>query len=102
VYMGLMFHDITLSINNYDALLCGWSQLNLIEDITFSAGGSNYCSCDEARQNIIDNFNWNIIDGGPTIDCDETKVVEEFFTPELVKKIDILGRETNKNKHYTK
>ena len=42
---------------------------------------------------IINNFNWNIIDGGLSIDCNETKLEEQFFTNEVVKKIDILGRE---------
>jgi len=95
MYMGLMLHGVTLSINNYDALLCGWSQLNLIDNITFSGGDSNYCDCNEERQNIIDIFNWNIIDAGfSDNNCGETEIEEETVAKQRVKIIDIHGRET--------
>ncbi|MDC0189465.1 BspA family leucine-rich repeat surface protein [Flavobacteriales bacterium] len=53
-----------LSIENYDALLIGWSELELQENIDFNGGYSTYCLGAEARQYIIDTFSWNITDGG--------------------------------------
>ncbi len=59
-----------LSVNNYDALLIEWSKLDLqsgtVEDpILFHGGNSKYSAAAvTARQSIIDNFNWEITDGG--------------------------------------
>ena len=69
VNMNFMFVDVTFSTQNYDALLCGWSQLNLVDNITFHGGNSTYCNCDNSRQYIIDTFNWNIADGGYNCNC---------------------------------
>lgn len=56
-----------LSSSNYDALLIGWEQLDLQDGITFNAGTSQYTKAgEEARQSIITDDNWTIIDGGPT------------------------------------
>jgi surface protein len=63
--MSYMFYGATLSTSNYDNLLLGWSQLSLQIDVTFHAGNSTYSSAAaDARQFIITNFNWTIIDGG--------------------------------------
>ena len=64
--MNLMFLDVTLSTDNYDNLLIGWSRLNLKNGVTFYGGFSQYSSSEAsiARQNIIDTFSWTIIDGG--------------------------------------
>jgi hypothetical protein len=63
--MRYMFYGITLSTQNYDALLNGWSQLKLQSDITFSGGNSKYSSdAAAARQKLIDDFGWTISDGG--------------------------------------
>ena len=64
-----MFYQATLSIENYDALLIGWSQLELNTDVGFHGGGSIYCNGADARQYIIDTFNWYFTDGG--YNCDE-------------------------------
>ena len=54
-----------LSPSNYDALLIGWSQLDLVDGLTFDAGSSQYTSAAEtARQAIIDDDGWTISDGG--------------------------------------
>ncbi|MHA1821174.1 MAG: hypothetical protein ACTSVC_11920, partial [Promethearchaeota archaeon] len=60
------FSGVTLSTTNYDNLLIGWSQLNLQHDVSFDAGNSKYSAgqAATARQNIINNFNWTISDGG--------------------------------------
>tara|TARA_B100000902_G_scaffold396694_1_gene458426 strand:- start:852 stop:2291 length:1440 start_codon:yes stop_codon:yes gene_type:complete len=77
IYMGQMLEGVALSIQNYDALLCGWSQLNLVNDVVFTAGfSSTYCNGGASRQYIIDTFDWTIEDGGLSDDncgynCDE-------------------------------
>ena len=62
--------NITLSVNNYDALLNGWSTLSAGEsqiptDVNFSGGNSQYSSAGEsARNKLINEYNWTINDGG--------------------------------------
>jgi len=60
---------VTLSVENYDNILIKWSNLNLQNGLFFDAGNSNYCDSDSSRQNIIDNYNWTIVDGG--LKCSE-------------------------------
>ncbi|MDR9418276.1 BspA family leucine-rich repeat surface protein [Gracilimonas sp.] len=56
-----------LSTENYDALLIGWSGMDLTRDANFHAGNSEYTeAAEEARQKIIDEFGWTITDGGKT------------------------------------
>ena len=63
--MNYMFYEGSLSTRNYDKLLLGWSQLPLQTNVTFHAGNSKYSNSSKyARQFIITNFSWNIIDGG--------------------------------------
>jgi len=63
--MDYMFHGVTLSTDNYDALLIGWSERELQRDVPFDAGDSKYSTdAEEARQSIIDNYNWTVTDGG--------------------------------------
>ena len=61
-----MFKFIRLSVENYDALLIGWSTQNLKQGITLHGGNSTYCS--QAAQNAHDiltsTFGWSIIDKG--------------------------------------
>ena len=100
--MLAMLNNTALSIENYDALLCGWSQLNLVDNITFNGGYSTYCNSGQARQYIIDTFGWTIEDGGlsdedcnQTESCNNNTFIQEIHnTKSLIKKIDILARET--------
>ena len=64
--MSFMLEGVTLSTPFYDSLLNGWSNLNLQKTIEFDAGNSKYSSTDGelSRNIIIENFNWNIRDGG--------------------------------------
>jgi len=63
--MGLMFQNVTLSTANYDALLGGWSQLSLQNDVAFSAGNSTYSSSSQTARDVLTNtFNWTVTDGG--------------------------------------
>jgi len=64
-----------LSPANYNALLNGWSRLPLQTELSFNAGSSRFTNAGlTARQSIIDNFNWNIFDGG----LDESAESAEF------------------------
>lgn len=65
--MSNMFKWVTLSTDNYDSLLMGWSSLPLQANVDFHGGFSAYCGGAAARQSIIDNFGWTFIDGG--FDC---------------------------------
>lgn len=63
--MTNMLNGVTLSTENYDALLLGWSKLNLQRDINFNAGKSLYSDNSQtARDSIISTFLWTINDGG--------------------------------------
>ncbi|MFK7813671.1 MAG: BspA family leucine-rich repeat surface protein, partial [Maribacter sp.] len=68
-----MFNGITLSIENYDALLNRWSTQALQTNVDFSAGNSRYCQGEEARQKLIDDFGWTITDEGKLEDCDSVE-----------------------------
>ena len=73
-----MFINITLSVENYDALLRGWATIDSDEsplqpDRTFSAGNSMYCG-GTAGRNILsatDGNNWDVRDGGQTTGCSD-------------------------------
>ncbi|TMP31316.1 BspA family leucine-rich repeat surface protein [Pseudoalteromonas rubra] len=67
VDMRSMFQGIALSVENYDALLQGWSELpNPPQQIGFHAGDSKYSQLGKAARDILtDIHRWNIADGGP-------------------------------------
>ena len=74
-----MFRGATLSVANYDALLIGWNARNLMPNVNFNGGNSQYCEGEAARQNMIDTDLWNISDRGlvgPTVDdlADQTQL----------------------------
>ena len=56
--LGGMFSGIALSTVNYDAILNGWAQLLLQNDVIFGAGDSIYCASATTRQIIIDTNIW--------------------------------------------
>ena len=79
--MGSMFAGAGLSSCNYDALLKGWSQLDLKRNVSFDAGNSQYSSeAAAARQSIIDNFGWDISDGGE-FDLNIQLTIQEISCP---------------------
>jgi len=71
-----MFHNITLSTTNYDAILIYWENVldttfpggaGYTPTISISFGGSQYTgggAAATARASLINNFNWTITDGG--------------------------------------
>jgi surface protein len=69
--MTNMFNGVTLSPENYDALLIGWSAQTLKNNVTFSGGNSKYCSenAQNARTNIINTYGWTIHDLGLSVGC---------------------------------
>jgi hypothetical protein len=62
---GSLFEFLTnsgMSIQNYDLSLEGWATNgNLPSDIALSAEGLFYCASGEYRQQLIDDFGWNIM-----------------------------------------
>ena len=63
-FMTDMFEDVTLSTENYDALLQGWSDLPLRRDVEFDAGNSQYSANAAAARQILVDEGWSITDGG--------------------------------------
>ena len=77
-----MFKDVTLSIENYEALLMGWGdpEQSIQNNVYFNGGNSKYCdgsptfsariapSTLTARERLINEFRWRITDGGG-IEC---------------------------------
>jgi hypothetical protein len=59
-----MFDGVTLSIENYDALLIGWNAQDLWPGVTFDGGNSQYCAGAAARAKMINTDGWTITDGG--------------------------------------
>jgi surface protein len=67
--MSQIFNNSNLSTENYDAILNGWSALNLQPSVELGAVGINYCDGAQARQVIINNFGWDIDDAGLATGC---------------------------------
>ncbi|QAA81106.1 BspA family leucine-rich repeat surface protein [Aequorivita sp. H23M31] len=66
--MNNMFKNVTLSTENYDALLNGWSALTLKHNVKFHGGNSKYCAGEPGRIILTSApNNWTITDGGK--DC---------------------------------
>ena len=63
--MNSMLEDVTLSAQNYNALLVGWNKLNLQNNVDFHAGNSLYSSAAAiaARANMVSTYNWTFTDG---------------------------------------
>ncbi|MCY3410000.1 MAG: BspA family leucine-rich repeat surface protein [Candidatus Heimdallarchaeota archaeon] len=60
-----IFKNTELSIENYNNLLLGWSQLNLKSNLTFTAGSSRFgYIAKEARDILTETFGWVITDSG--------------------------------------
>ena len=60
-----MFRNVTLTTQNYDNLLLGWSSFPLQQKVTFDAGTSRFSiNARQSRTYLIAIFGWNIIDDG--------------------------------------
>jgi len=63
--MNAMFEDSNLSVENLTLIYENWSQLNLQQNVTFSAGNIKYNASGQAGRDVMTNtFNWGITDGG--------------------------------------
>lgn len=64
--MRHMFSGSGLSRENYDCILASWQELDLEDGVEFSAGDTQYSPGEpaEGRQYIIDEYDWEISDGG--------------------------------------
>jgi len=63
--MSSMFLDSNLSVENLTACYENWSQLNLQQNVSFSAGNTKYNASGQAGRDIMVNtYNWIIEDGG--------------------------------------
>ena len=80
--MAAMFDGDRLSIENYDALLRGWSALPyLSRDVTFGGGVNKYCA-ESARDILVNIHNWRILDGEKDLDENCARYQESFiFAP---------------------
>ncbi|MCB9187916.1 MAG: BspA family leucine-rich repeat surface protein [Flavobacteriales bacterium] len=56
-----------MSTENYDNTLIGWSTQSLINGVDLGASFLTYCNGEAARNQIINNFGWNIT--GDQLDC---------------------------------
>jgi surface protein len=66
-----MFTGVTLSTENYDSILQGWSNQSLVSNLVFSGGNSKYSNASLVARNttLIGVYNWTITDGGPVLSC---------------------------------
>jgi surface protein len=62
--MTFMFRNSNLSVENLTACYENWSQLQLQQNVSFSAGSTKYNSSGQAGRDILVNtYNWTIEDG---------------------------------------
>ncbi len=70
--MTEIFNFSGLSNTNYDSTLVGWSQLpSLQRGVNFDALQNQFCESEDARRNILENYNWIINDGGKVPFCNQ-------------------------------
>ena len=72
--MNSMFRDVTLSTENYDALLSGWSTIDddestLRSGVTLHAGSSKFCNTRAKGVLVNEPNSWVITDGGLATGC---------------------------------
>lgn len=79
-----MFGGDGMSYNNYDSLLIGWSKLKLENDVKIRFGAKfHQGEAATARNSIIQNYNWDIIDAGEAIPNPGLTLTNS--TPQIVK-----------------
>ena len=67
----------SLSTENYDNILIGWSEQNVNSNLQLDANQTNYCNGEDARQSLIDNYGWSINDNG--YDCSSFSLEENIL-----------------------
>ncbi len=77
--MESLFDGSGLSTTNYDKTINAWSTLPfLVNNVELGAANVNYCNSSTARQFLIDNYGWEIIDAGN--DCSSTYFITTWKT----------------------
>ncbi len=71
---------VTLSTQNYDALLIGWQAQNHQPNVVFSGGNSQYCQGESARIALI-NDGWTITDNGLDPNCNTLPECTQLTDP---------------------
>ena len=76
--MENMLNNSGLSVENYDKTLIGWNTQSVQPDVNLYANGLQYCRGEgaDARQSLIDNNMWTIVDSGLATDCIPTSLDE--------------------------
>ena len=93
--------NVSLTKSNYDQLLIGWSSNSIIQsNVVFNGGDSiySYGQASEAKQYLINNYNWDITDGGiepfpsgnPMILEYETTDFNQTITLPLYQTVDVV------------
>lgn len=65
--MANMLSDSGVSQENYDNILIGWAAQTVSDNVDLGATNLTYCDGLSARQELIDDHNWNIT--GDTVNC---------------------------------
>ncbi|WP_103865504.1 BspA family leucine-rich repeat surface protein [Aquimarina sp. I32.4] len=65
--MTNMLSNSGISQENYDTILIGWATQAVSDNVMLGATSLNYCDGRNARQDLIDNHNWNVT--GDIINC---------------------------------
>ena len=64
--MANIFKDSELTMDNYDALLIGWSKLTVQSNVSLGVGNTNYSGHGVVPRSVLtDTHNWAITDGAP-------------------------------------
>ena len=87
-YMEFLFSFTNLSIPNYDSILIGWSKKDVQSNVKLDAHGIDFCNSKDARQSLIDNYQWSIEDAGKSClmitDANFHKVVKDCLEEDPV------------------
>jgi len=82
---SLMFTNTSLSSENYDAILQGWSEDDVQQNVNFTLVGATYCNGTLARHYLTHNMLWNITDDGvESVLCAPTDVLFDGQDPIVV------------------
>jgi len=65
--MTNMLSNSGISQENYDNILIGWAAQAVLDNVDLGSTNLNYCDGRDARQELIDNHNWNIT--GDIVNC---------------------------------
>ncbi len=94
-----VFADTNLSVSNYDSILKGWSKQKVQKGISFLNMGLHYCNAKAARNKLITEDGWEILDAGE--DCSF-----HFTSPEYVSvmsgDVDVIKVHINHNIYATR